>query len=231
MPTNPDRPFGHDTVEIRAVFVPDSATDKVSRSAISRVVGYDAVQIPAIFVPAGGKPPGHPYIAIGQPIFRPDDPGAANRQFTSGQASSQPSGDGQADDQPAPALPRTRYRFGAALSGGPAGPPPNSTVSSGRPAPVAAGLAAGLAAWRSMANPGDIWRQSLAKPTGSTVASSLSGRVDAVGDTAVPVAGRTTPAPPSGNGPARKIEGARVQATLRVIRSAENRDAGDNEAD
>ncbi len=147
MPDNPDRPFDHDTVEIRAVFVPDSAMDNVSRAEISRSVGYDAVEIPAVFVPEGGAPPGYPYIAIGEPIFRPDDPGATNRLFSSGQSSAQPSGAAQEASQPGSLLPRTRYRFGSALAGGPAGPPPDPTLPTRQNDPLR--IAAGV--WRSLA--------------------------------------------------------------------------------
>jgi hypothetical protein len=212
MPSNPDRPFDYDTLKLPAVFVPDSDKGQVSSADINRALGSDALRIPAVFVPEGGSTPGYPYESIGRAEFRPGDDGAAQRKFTSWQSSSKPSDPAQEDSEPAPTLPRTRYRFGAALGGDRSpGQPPNPTVSSGRPAPAAAGLAAGVAAWRSMANPGDVWRQSVAAPTGSTVASSPSGRADAVGDTAVPVAGGTTPAPPSGGGPARRVADARVQ--------------------
>jgi hypothetical protein len=152
MPNNPDRPFGHDTLKLPAVFVPDSAAHRVSQADITAMLGYDAVKIPAVFVPEGGKPPGYGYERIGQAEFRPDDEGsAARRIYTSWQSSSPQSPDETPEDGGAvPVLPQTRFRFGRALGGDRSpGPPPNPAVSRGRPAQAAAGLAAGVAAWRA----------------------------------------------------------------------------------
>jgi hypothetical protein len=207
MPSNPDRPFDHDTVKLRAVFVPDDARHQSSRADIAATLGYDTLKIPAVIVPEGGKSPGYGYEHIGRAQFRPDDEDSASRRtYTSSKSSSQSPDETQADSEPVPTLPRTRYRFGAALGGDRSpGPPPNPTVSSGRAAPAAAGLAAGVAAWRGMADPVSVWRQSVRPPAGSTVVSSRSGRADAVGNTAVPAAGGTTPVPPSGDGREREF--------------------------
>jgi hypothetical protein len=161
MPSNPDRPFDHDTLKLRAVFVPEDARDEVSRASITSTVGHDAVKIPAVFVPEGGKPPGYPYEHFGRAEFRPDEDGAARRQFTMGSSSSQPPDGEQNDSQQIPMLPRTRYRFGAALFGGnQAGHPPNPALAGSQRDPTAAGIAV----WRRMANPGAVWRQSRAAP-------------------------------------------------------------------
>ena len=67
---DPNLPFGHNTLKIRAVFIPDGA--QVSMSDITRVVGFDPVFIRAVRVPPGGAPPGYPYEIIGQATFIPD---------------------------------------------------------------------------------------------------------------------------------------------------------------
>jgi hypothetical protein len=182
MPSNPDRPFDYDTLKLPAVFVPDSDKDQVSSGDINRALGSDAVRIPAVFVPEGGSPPGYPYESIGRAEFRTEDPGAAQRKFTSWQSSSKPSDPAREDSEPAPTLPRTRYRFGAALGGDRSpGPPPNPTVSSGRPAPVAVGLAAGIAAWRSMANPRSAlgWSPAAPNPTDDLATTAKDRMQDA----------------------------------------------------
>jgi hypothetical protein len=70
MPNNPDLPFDHDTLKLRAVFVPDSAKDQHSPSTVTSALGYDAVKIPAVFVREGGMPPGYPYQHVGRVEFR-----------------------------------------------------------------------------------------------------------------------------------------------------------------
>ncbi|HEY7579256.1 MAG TPA: hypothetical protein VH855_16820 [Acetobacteraceae bacterium] len=70
MSDNPDLPFGHNTLKLRAVFIPDGA--QVSMSDIARVVGLNPVLIPAVLVPPGGAPPGYPYEIIGEATFIPD---------------------------------------------------------------------------------------------------------------------------------------------------------------
>jgi hypothetical protein len=66
----PNLPFGHNTLKLRAVFIPDGA--QVSMSGITRVVGFDPVFIRAVRVPPGGAPPGYPFEVIGQATFTPD---------------------------------------------------------------------------------------------------------------------------------------------------------------
>lgn len=163
MPSDPERPFDHDTLKLRAVFVPDHAKDKVSASDISGSLGYDAVKIPAVFVAKGEQPPGYPYEHFGEAVFRPDaEDGGEGDNAASSSASSQSSGAAPQDAPAGPALPPTRFRFGAALSGSTpeAGQPPNPAVAGGWNDPAAGGIAM----WRSLANPGSLWRQSSAAP-------------------------------------------------------------------
>lgn len=70
MSDDPNLPFGHNTLKIRAVFIPDGA--QVSMSDITRVVGFDPVLIRAVWVPPGGAMPGYPHEIIGQATFIPD---------------------------------------------------------------------------------------------------------------------------------------------------------------
>ncbi|MGA3401549.1 MAG: hypothetical protein ABSC95_20235 [Acetobacteraceae bacterium] len=161
MPSNPDRPFDHDTLKLRAVFVPENAKDQLSKATITGALGYDAVKIPAVFVPEGGTPPGYPYERFGRAVFRPDADNSEKRSFTTEPSSSQSPDAAQQNGAPAPRLPRTRYRFGAALSGGgQPGSPPNPALA-GRQGER---IAAGIAVWRGMANPGKTLRQGLAVP-------------------------------------------------------------------
>ena len=66
--TNDDRPFGHDTLKLRGVFVPEGNPGQVSRADIAGVLGYDVVRIPAVLVPVGhtGPRPGYPYVWFGR---------------------------------------------------------------------------------------------------------------------------------------------------------------------
>ena len=153
MPNSPDRPFDDDTLKLRAVFVPENAKKQASRADIVRTLGHDAVKVPAVFVPEGGKPPGYPYERFGRAQFRPDDDLPQNRIYTSQPTSSQPADAAQDNDGPVQTLPRTRYRFGAAMYGAPAPPPNQAAAGQGDPA------ARGAAAWRSMVNPAAVLRQ------------------------------------------------------------------------
>ena len=224
MASNSERPFGHDTLKLRAVFVPEDAKDDVSRANISRTLGYHSLKIPAVFVPEGGDRPGLSYQSFGKAIFRRVEDRDDGRTVTAHQPSWQSPGSpsqspdsvwqsmtasaqsldssaqsfeasGQSFDrsaqppdaswQPPDAssqsydsaqhgrasdtvLPRSRHRFGSALSDSPP-TPPNPTLAGGKSDPVRQGVlvspgitAAGIAAWRNMANPGKTWRQSLA---------------------------------------------------------------------
>ncbi len=69
-----DRPFGYDTLKLRAVFVPQDNPDKISPADITAALGYDAVKIPAIFVPDGSDMPrpGYPYVHVGRYVMRGD---------------------------------------------------------------------------------------------------------------------------------------------------------------
>jgi hypothetical protein len=67
-----DRPFGYDTLKLRAVFVPKGNRDKTSTADVTAALGYDVVKIPAIFVPDGSDipPPGYPYVHVSRYVMR-----------------------------------------------------------------------------------------------------------------------------------------------------------------
>ncbi len=158
MPGNPDRPFDHDTLKLRAVFAPEDAKSGISKADIIGPLGHDAVKIPAVFVPEGGTPPGYPYQRFGQTVFRPDEDDSEDDGPTMARSSPDAA---ENDSEPPAGLPRTRYRFGAALlRGRNPGPPPNPSLVGGQ----GDTLAAGIAALRAMAKPGNPLRQSLAVP-------------------------------------------------------------------
>jgi hypothetical protein len=216
MPNSADRPFDDDTLKLRAVFVPENAKQQPSRAEIVSALGHDAVKVAAVFVPEGGKPPGYPYERFGRAQFRPDDDLPQNRIYTSQPTSSQPADAAQDNDGPVQTLPRTRFRFGAGLYGDPPQPPNQAAAGQGDP------FARGTAAWRSMANPAAVLRQRLAVPAatqgeqgGISTAAAASGADSAApaGQPAIPV--RTNDGTAKGN-----VEEARVQAFLRLIRSA-----------
>jgi hypothetical protein len=147
MPSNSDRPFADDTVKIRAVFVPEAAADQVSPATIATALDYDAVKLPAILVPDGAPPPGYPYENFGHVVFRQDEAVAETRAYTSWTQSAKPRNDAPEDSAPGPTLPRTRYRFGSALTGHSPGRPPNPTLPGAldNPARVANELLRGIA--------------------------------------------------------------------------------------
>jgi hypothetical protein len=70
LPDSNDLPFGHNTVQIRALFIPDGV--EVSPADITRAVGLHPVMIRAVWVPEGGALPGYPYEHIGSAVFIPD---------------------------------------------------------------------------------------------------------------------------------------------------------------
>ncbi len=103
-----DRPFGYDTLKLRAVFVPEGDRDKVSMADITAALGYDAVKVPVIFVPEGSEEPrpGYPYVHVGRCVMRGDGrvdmlgpvPGDAER---GGWAAGPMQGAGDTGDAPA----------------------------------------------------------------------------------------------------------------------------------
>lgn len=154
MPNSSARPFGHDTLKLRALFVPERAKSQPSSAVITGAVGHGAVKIPAVFVPQGGKSPGGSYVHVGKAEFRPDqDRGtdsAATRTFTR-HASSRPTQPDTAEREQRPPLPRTRYRFGTEQGGDHApGPPPNPSRADFAADP----MRAAVRVWRSMRNAG-----------------------------------------------------------------------------
>ena len=176
MPSNSDRPFDHDTMKLRAVFVHKDDKDQISQAGIVGALGYDTVKIPAVFVPKGGTPPGYPYEHFGRAEFRRSGGDGGKRIFNSGPSAAGPQDAKVEDGESGPTLPRTRYRFGSALSDGRSpGVPPNP--AGGQRDPVAAGIAV----WRGMANPGNTLRRSLAAPSpaGNLTTAAGSGTEDA----------------------------------------------------
>jgi hypothetical protein len=175
MPSNSDRPFDHDTMKLRAVFVHKDDKDQISQAGIVGALGYDTVRIPAVFVPKGGTPPGYPYEHFGRAEFRRSGGDGGKRAVASGQSSAGPQDAREEDSESGPTLPRTRYRFGAALPGGRApGIPPNPAGRQRDP------VAAGIAVWRGAANPGNTLRRSLVAPrsTGNLATAAASGTED-----------------------------------------------------
>ncbi len=117
MPANDDRPFGYDTLTLDAVVARD---DQVSAANIAQTLRYDAVKVPAVLVQEGGTAPGYPYIYMGKMACSRIE-GAA--QAPASRAPDWPSDEPQGEN-PVPRLPRTRFRFGAALLGGQGANPP-----------------------------------------------------------------------------------------------------------
>jgi hypothetical protein len=60
------RPYGHDTLTLRAIFIPDGNPDNVSAADILRTIGPHAVTFPAVFVPDGSPLPGYPWVQFGR---------------------------------------------------------------------------------------------------------------------------------------------------------------------
>jgi hypothetical protein len=145
MSDNSDRPFGHDTLKIRAVFVPEGAEDQFSRGDIIGAVGYDSVKVPAVFVPEGGTPPSHPYENFGKAEFRPDQDAGPQQITASWQSAAPRDSESQPEQAASPPTP-------------PPTPAPALALQQGKP------FAAGLAAWRSTADPGKVWRKKRAAP-------------------------------------------------------------------
>ncbi len=50
---NEDRPFGHDTLKLRAVFVPKGNPGNISAAGITDHLGHDVLRLRAIFIPDG----------------------------------------------------------------------------------------------------------------------------------------------------------------------------------
>jgi hypothetical protein len=69
MSDNPSQPFGHDTIELHAVFVAaddDGNPGSVSDNDVAETLGHNAVRIPAVIVSGDGDPPGYPYVKLGK---------------------------------------------------------------------------------------------------------------------------------------------------------------------
>ncbi len=62
------RPFDHDTLKLRAIFVPENHPNRLSAANARSQLGADPLKIPAIFVPEGSNAqrPGHPYVHVGR---------------------------------------------------------------------------------------------------------------------------------------------------------------------
>ena len=137
---DPDRPFGHDNLKLRAVFVPEGNPDDVSETDITEHVGQDVVKIPAVFIPEGSDiaPPGYPYVHVGQ-----------YQMSESGELGAQEPAQGDGDGG----------------RGGGQGSESSDSTQPGRMPPVPAlarggggSMAAGLAVLRGTRNPAAVWR-------------------------------------------------------------------------
>lgn len=152
MPDTSDRPFGHHTVKLRALFVPEGSEDQVSRADAIEAVGSEPLKIPAVFVAEGEARPGPSYVHVGQVVFRPD-PGAAADQ----------SGPNSQPRQPAEQPEEEQSGGGVVM-------PPNPAPGLGNGDP----FAAGMAAWRTMTDvAGGSRRRSLAAGPGGNQVRGL----------------------------------------------------------
>jgi muramidase (phage lysozyme) len=243
---DPDLPFGHNTLKLRAVFIPDGAD--VSMADIIQAVGPHPVLIRAVWVPPGGAMPGYPYEHIGQAVFIPDDddrdtPAFTNRQNPlrmSHSAVASLSTPSRTDDQRAQedSASDGRRSSGSLLASA-AGPwaPASGNGSSGgaaRRRGVRSAQANFSAAVPTPHVDGsrdaiDAAMRSLAvKPSDGTV--SIVADRTTLADRPIPQAGaaQSTDDPDAAK---RKLQSARLQAMLRLIRSAENQDDGNRESD
>ena len=145
MPDTSDRPFGHHTLKLRALFVPEGSEDQVSRADAIEAVGSDLLKIPAVFVAEGEARPDPSYVHVGQFVFRPDPDAAADQSGPN----SQP---GQQEEQP------EEQQSGVVMP-----PNPAPGLENGDP------FAAGMAAWRTMTDVagGSRRRSSAAGPGGN----------------------------------------------------------------
>jgi hypothetical protein len=68
-----DRPYGHNTLKLPAIFIPDGNPDNISTADILRIIGPHAVMIRAIFTPDGSDapPPGYPWVELGPMTLPP----------------------------------------------------------------------------------------------------------------------------------------------------------------
>jgi hypothetical protein len=147
MPDNPD-PSAERPIQTRrpVILRVDYMGEAPSADALLPA-GADPVRIHARPAPEAGTRPHRPFERPRLSGLRPDDGGPAKRVFTSSQ-SSQTQGAEQEEGELVVELPRTRYRFGAALAGGRSpGPPPNPCLTgvSANPIRAAAGLLRGIA--------------------------------------------------------------------------------------
>jgi hypothetical protein len=63
-----ERPFGHHTVTLPALFIPEGNPDNISAADIVSAIGPHAVMLPAVFIPDGydGPRPAYPWIELGR---------------------------------------------------------------------------------------------------------------------------------------------------------------------
>lgn len=134
---DPDLPFGHDTLTLRAAIIPAGAAVDVSDQDIAGTLGPDVVRIPAILVPHGGPPPGDPYVCFGKTMVHPREDEARGGTVSPVDVSV------RGDDSAGSPLPRTRFRFGTGLLKQPsAGAPPMPALTRQHEEPVAAAIKA-----------------------------------------------------------------------------------------
>ena len=67
MTEDSNQPFGHDTLELHAVIIPEG--EEASSQNLIELLGHDSVRIPALLVPEGAPPPGYPYVHLGATNF------------------------------------------------------------------------------------------------------------------------------------------------------------------
>ncbi len=234
--------FGPHTVRLRARFVQQSAA--VSMAGITRRDGPNEVMIPAVLVPEGTSAPGYPYEHIAQALFAPDQDDISN----SSRANSQqpPSGEvlvGMHRDAPTLANngQRSPRQFAAPAASAPwfgapgAGDAASNTVPAPTPRRSVRSAQANFSAAvpqphldnsRDAVNAAD--RALMLQPSGEALPRSVNPAF-AAGRPAPQVA--TKPSTVDGDIPQPGLQNARLQAMLRLIRSAENRDDGDREED
>jgi hypothetical protein len=175
MPDNPDPSAERPTQTRRPVILRVDYMGEAPSADALLPAGADPVRIHARPAPEAGTRPNRPFERPRLPGLRPDDGGPTKRVFTSGQ-SSQTQGAEPEEGELVVELPRTRYRFGAALPDGRSpGPPPNPSLAGANPVRAAAGVLRGIA----MAT--------------RTVASQYANRSSGHGATATPPISKSSP--------------------------------------
>jgi hypothetical protein len=162
MSTN--RPFDHDTLKIRAIFVPENNPNRLSAADARSELGADPLKIPAIFVPegSGAARPGHPYVHVGKYVMDKDqanEDGGGEQGRDGQQGGSRADGQNQDSEDGDDADAEEQAEL-------PMPPTPALATSPGYADPVAAGTAV----LRGIANPNAVLR-SVAGSSGAASAA------------------------------------------------------------